>query len=193
MATTGVQADSIADPTSLYTQLDTYPWATDEDFQGGLHAILGSVNEPSQVEHLTLRAKCYYYARKAGTPVDFDGYKKWVEGNHTGTGNASSQEQSLHEANSTAVTNDESTVDATTAAAAATTTAPAGNGMADAPRPATFAEICDMIAEGKPIPGIKDIPDTILEGQASSASQAQRRKPWERDELRAVAAPSWIT
>ena len=65
--------------TYLYHQLDEYPWSTDEEFQGGLRAILGSVQDRAQVDHLTLRAKCYYFARKAGTAVDFDGYKEWVE------------------------------------------------------------------------------------------------------------------
>ena len=49
----------------------------------------------------------------------------------------------------------------------------------NAPAPATFAEICDLIAEGKPIPGIKDIPDTVLEGQGTESQSHRRKKPWE--------------
>ena len=69
---------------------------------------------------------------------------------------------------------------------------PGDNGMAGAPKPASFAEICEMIAEGKPIPGIKDIPDTILEGQASDAQKEKRRKPWERS-AGSAEKPSWMT
>jgi len=50
-----------------------------------------------------------------------------------------------------------------------------------APHPATFAEICDMIASGKEIPGIKQIPDVVLEGQGTRASADKRKKPWEKD------------
>ncbi|EME85596.1 uncharacterized protein MYCFIDRAFT_150657 [Pseudocercospora fijiensis CIRAD86] len=157
-------AQGTVDNTPLFRQLDEYKWDDDAEFQGGLRAILGSAENEQQVEHLTLRAKCYYYARKAGIPVDFDGYKAWVESCRT---------------NGTA----------------ANTQAPAdtSGGMADAPKPASFAEICDMIAEGKPIPGIKDIPDTILEGQASESNTARRKKPWEKTAGEEEAKPSWMT
>lgn len=160
--------------TYLYHQLDEYPWDEDREFQGGLRAILGSVQDPAQIEHLTLRAKCYYYARKAGTPVDFDGYKQWVE---TQRGSGLPNDISLSS----------STIQATP------TSESSGGGMSEAPKPASFAEICEMIAEGKPIPGIKEIPDTILEGQASEQLTQSRKKPWERsEESQAHANPSWM-
>lgn len=74
----------------------------------------------------------------------------------------------------------------------------AADPMGSAPPPASFAEICELIAEGKPIPGIKDIPDTVLEGQATPAQAPRRKKPWEKDasstpvSLAAPASPpSW--
>jgi hypothetical protein len=160
-------AGSEFDQTFLYSQLDAYPWAEDEEFQGGLRAILGSVQDPAQVEHLTLRAKCYYYARKAGQPVDFDGYTSWVESGGTTNGTTGIYDPLLQERPiaSTAVDED---------------TGGMGGGLADAPKPASFAEICALIQEGKPIPGIKDIPDTVLEGQASESQTQTRRKPWEK-------------
>ena len=160
--------------TLVFRQLDSYPWSEDDEFQGGLKAILGSVQDPQQVGHLTLRAKCYYYARKAGTPVDFDGYKSWVEqqGNQ---GEANGAEDGRSILNSVPPAQAE-----------------ASGGMGDAPKPASFAEICEMIAEGKPIPGIKDIPDTILEGQASESKSDERKKPWERPAASADEKPSWM-
>jgi len=47
----------------LYTQVDAYDWDHDLEFQGGLKAILGSASSPDQVQHLTTRAKCFYYSR----------------------------------------------------------------------------------------------------------------------------------
>ncbi|SMR45881.1 unnamed protein product [Zymoseptoria tritici ST99CH_1E4] len=164
------QAQDGPDSTFLFHQLDAYPWSEDQEFQGGLRAILGSVQDPQQVEHLTLRARCYYYARKAGTPVDFDGYKQWVESRNSQPAALSNGGQS-----------------------AATQSQPTDGGMGDAPKPASFAEICDLIAEGKPIPGIKDIPDTILEGQASEAQAEKRKKPWEKSAADAEDKPSWMT
>jgi hypothetical protein len=177
MATTSDDLGS----TYVFSQLDAYPWDTDEEFQGGLRAILGSVQDPSQVEHLTLRAKCYYYARKAGTTVDFNGYQAWVEGGCSDQG-AQSDLSTLGQRVSDGIVQLQP---------AEMEDAGAG-GMVDAPKPASFAEICEWIAEGKPIPGIKDIPDTILEGRASEAQTAVRKKPWEKSGT-AGEKPSWMT
>lgn len=51
-----------------------------------------------------------------------------------------------------------------------------------APYPTSFAHIVELVTTGQPIPGIKEIPNTILSGQASEATQTKRRKPWEKDE-----------
>jgi hypothetical protein len=188
---TAHQEDIDLDRTFLYHQLDSYPWSTDEEFQGGLRAILGSVQDPAQVEHLTLRAKCYYFARKAGTPVDFDGYKNWVEserGNSVPTNGDREVYDSLLESQTTsqpAVLNAEGEEGGSGMS----------DGLGDAPKPASFAEICALIQEGKPIPGIKDIPDTILEGQASESSVQKRQKPWEKSDTGEVSQeeqPSWM-
>ncbi|KAK5133349.1 hypothetical protein LTR08_007783 [Meristemomyces frigidus] len=171
--------DALSSSAYLFTQLDTYPWSGDQEFQGGLRAILGSVQDPLQVEHLTLRAKCYYYARKAGATVDFDGYKSWVE---------SREAEAAGEANGVSNESMQLPVDERTEASSE-----GGGGMTEAPKPASFADICDMIAQGKPIPGIKDIPDTVLEGQASESSVGGRRKPWEeRKGEEGGAKPSWM-
>lgn len=175
------------DNTLLYNQLDAYPWSADEEFQGGLRAILGSVQDPAQIAHLTLRAKCYYFARKFGTPVDFDGYRHWIETRTTnGTGGGGVYDELV-----------EGQFFLSPASQVEGGAAEGGGmgGMASAPKPASFAEICALIQEGKPIPGIKEIPDTILEGQASDASVEKRRKPWEKDgraREQGSEGPSWM-
>jgi len=184
--------------TALYEQLEAYHWSTDPEFQGGLRAILGPVQDPAQIAHLTLRAKCYYYARKAGVPVDFEGYRLWTE-QHAHThrlpestesgerviNGADNKESVFHPANQQSNPELQSNFSS------------AGDGgLGEAAKPASFAEICDLIAEGKPIPGIKDIPDTILEGQQTEAQAAKRKKPWERTEHAedgALQQASWIT
>lgn len=183
-------SDEYLSKTYLYHQLDEYPWNEDEDFQGGLRAILGSVQDPAQVDHLTLRAKCYYYARKSGTPVDFDGYKQWVESLRNG----------ITPSNGISAGPTVNALEHSTAQPEQSTSTGAGedvggmSGMGNAPYSASFAEICEMIAEGKPIPGIKDIPDTVLEGQASESQTQRRKKPWEKDVAAQSeqAAPSWM-
>jgi hypothetical protein len=45
----------------------------------------------------------------------------------------------------------------------------------------SFNHIVELITTGQPIPGIKEIPDTVLEGQKSEAITTRRKKPWEKD------------
>jgi Family of unknown function (DUF5572) len=54
------------------------------------------------------------------------------------------------------------------------------------PNPIRFDEIVALITSGKPIPGIKDIPPTVLSDQATKPTASRRRKPWEKDEDMAV-------
>jgi hypothetical protein len=175
MATT---AESSLDSSYLFHQLDNYPWDDDQEFQGGLKSITGSAQDQAQLEHLTLRAKCFYYARKSGTKVDFEGYKRWVDGGReTGPANGLGS-QPMEEAPAVQPVGSQNT-------------GTSSGAMGDAPKPASFAEICDLIAEGKPIPGIKDIPDTVLEGQSTASQATKRTKPWEKTGGNAEK-PSWM-
>lgn len=57
-----------------------------------------------------------------------------------------------------------------------------GSGVVDdAPYPTSFADIVELIIAGKPIPGIKEIPDVVLEAPAETEETkvAARKKPWE--------------
>jgi len=164
-------------PNELYEHLDAYDWDNDAEFQGGLRAILGSSNSPEQIEHLTIRARCYFYARKFGTRVDFQGYQQWVQNRSQQTTNGLS-----------VTTQDSPIVRQIHQTQDSQNHAPHG----DAPTPASFAEICEMIAEGKPIPGIKEIPDTVLQGQGTQSSATRRKKPWEKD-AEPAPTPSWAT
>lgn len=49
------------------------------------------------------------------------------------------------------------------------------------PYPVSFAALVELITSGAPIPGIKDIPPTLLTAQATQPVAAKRRKPWEKD------------
>ncbi|KAK4698760.1 hypothetical protein P7C70_g7508, partial [Phenoliferia sp. Uapishka_3] len=44
----------------------------------------------------------------------------------------------------------------------------------------SFAHLAALIASGAPIPGIKDIPDNIAEGEPSVSKIEVKRKPWEK-------------
>lgn len=49
--------------------------------------------------------------------------------------------------------------------------------------PSSFAHIVELITTGQPIPGIQEIPDTVLTGHDISGVKPRRRKPWEKDDV----------
>jgi hypothetical protein len=50
------------------------------------------------------------------------------------------------------------------------------------PYPSSFAHIVELVTTGQPIPGIREIPDTVLTGQGTQPAKPKRRKPWEKDD-----------
>ncbi len=50
--------------------------------------------------------------------------------------------------------------------------------------PTSFAQIVELIESGKPIPGIEEIPDTVLTGQEGPSKEKRRMKPWETSDVR---------
>ena len=166
------QSDKEDSNARMFAQLDAYDWDADAEFQNGLRSILASNRAPEQREHLTQRAKCFYYARKNGQPVDFDAYKHWheqqVQVSLAGTNGHVGQEGPSSEANedrNTALRHEQ-------------------NGSSEeppAPYPNSFSQIVELISTGQPIPGIKEVPGIVLEGQSSVPVAGKRRKPWEKD------------
>ncbi|KAF2491302.1 hypothetical protein BU16DRAFT_542441 [Lophium mytilinum] len=148
----------------VYASVDSYPWDDDQEFQAGLSAILGSNSSPEQAIELELRARCFYYSRKFNTIIDFDTYKA-----HRAT-NPTIENGVIPPTTAAPVVLEPPTTPSTTSAA-----------PEPAPYPTSFAHIVDLITTGQPIPGIKEIPNTILEGQGTSAAQPRRKKPWEKD------------
>lgn len=67
MASPSVQEQTSPRPNTgiLFQQLEDYTWSTDNEFQNGLQAILRSNPSSSRehAEHLTLRARCFYFSR----------------------------------------------------------------------------------------------------------------------------------
>jgi len=182
----------------VFEQLDSYPWHSDPEFQSGLQAILGSDPSPDQAEHLTLRARCFYFSRysrplflshfrrlifsmrrKNNIPVDFNGYKTWRSEhvvpslpNGISSTAAAPLESFLSGSGLSSVGTNRPKPD------------PAmNNSEPPAPYPTSFSQIVELITNGQPIPGIKEVPNTVLEGQATQTTTAKRKKPWEKDDL----------
>ncbi|KAI4127862.1 MAG: hypothetical protein LQ347_004425 [Umbilicaria vellea] len=184
MATTEVSPPGSSQDEELFRKLDDYPWDADAEFQGGLRAILGPNPDPERAE------------QKYNVPIDFTPYRTWhthhssrslANGAVTSRSSIATEppfESSLPEippvdpnSNTTSVlTNPLSAFPNDTTSSTASPPAPPA-----APYPPTFSQIVELITTGQAIPNIKEIPDTLLEGQESQATAAKRKKPWEKD------------
>jgi hypothetical protein len=184
----------------IYEALERYDWDNDEKFQSGLRAILVNTTSPEQAADLALHARCFYYARyvRNAVPllsiltfvrekkinVDFTSYKAYREARNrpppTPPASTGIQASSV---------TDEPFPPAKDDTAGGIMPAPANPNEPPAPYPTSFAHIVELITSGKPVPGIKEIPPIILEGQGTQATKPKRRKPWEKDDAAAVSAP----
>ncbi|KAI4161663.1 MAG: hypothetical protein LQ342_004671 [Letrouitia transgressa] len=150
---------------SIFQQLESYPWSEDVEFQTGFHAILESNPDPPQVENLTLRARCFYYSRKHNIPIDFDAYRAWR----------------LQQSLTPVIDGNSSNIFPQLADRSGSEATPRPTSETSAPYPTSFSQIVELITKGEPIPGIKEIPNTLLTGQESVPTVAKRTKPWEKD------------
>ncbi|PWY74636.1 hypothetical protein BO83DRAFT_336132 [Aspergillus eucalypticola CBS 122712] len=145
----------------LFERLSSYPFSTDREFAVGLSIILGHPESPASEEEinrnddLTLQAKCFYFSRKEKlmSPLEFSTYKAWLES----TSKVKSADLS-----------------------SPSPTVKVPNSKEEPAYPSSFAHIVELITTGQPIPGIQQIPDTVLTGHDTPSEKPERRKPWEK-------------
>ncbi|OOF94442.1 hypothetical protein ASPCADRAFT_208947 [Aspergillus carbonarius ITEM 5010] len=159
-----------------FERLSSYPFSTDREFAAGLSIILGhpelpaSETEINRSDDLTLQAKCFYFSRKEKLtpPLNFSDYKAWLGSAPAG---AASVDQTpmpiLQQSNTAGVLSTNNTGDIS-------------KSSEEPAYPSSFAQIVELITTGQPIPGIQQIPDTVLTGHATPSKKPKRRKPWEK-------------
>ncbi|KAF2845380.1 hypothetical protein T440DRAFT_434864 [Plenodomus tracheiphilus IPT5] len=170
----------------VYAALERYDWDNDAEFQSGLSAILGSNSTPEQATELALRARCFYYSRKLNTNIDFESYKSYRAARNRPPPTPPTTNGTI----APSILDTLPTTDDTPVPSVNTAAAPAPASEQPAPYPTSFAHIVELISTGKPVPGIKEIPPTVLEGQGTQATKERRRKPWEKDDVTTGAEES---
>ncbi|KAJ5134095.1 hypothetical protein N7448_000884 [Penicillium atrosanguineum] len=158
-----------------FEKLYSYSFHTDSEFANGLAIILGHPGTPATQEEmnreddLVIQAKCFFFSRKENLnpPIDFAAYKSWSLARSTGeqiaTPDSSLRPGELESSVEVHVPDTE------------TETPP------EPAYPSSFAHIVELITTGQPIPGIEQIPDTVLTGHDTASEKPRRLKPWERD------------
>ncbi|KAL5333573.1 hypothetical protein BJX70DRAFT_392074 [Aspergillus crustosus] len=166
----------------IFEQLRAYPFSTDREFATGLAIILGHPETPVSKEEiardddLVLQAKCYYFTRKENltSSLNATAYKSWLEA--IPTIDASKYRKSPTELTSTST-------------GPSATSLPPSSGITDQQDkpvgqgplyPTSFAHIVELITTSQHVPGIQQVPDTLLTGQGTQSVKPRRLKPWEK-------------
>ncbi|KHO01952.1 uncharacterized protein MAM_00953 [Metarhizium album ARSEF 1941] len=133
---------------------------------------------------MAVHARIFYYAQRIGVHIDFAKYKDWLS-RHPDHKPPQLLPQEYRSA--PAASPSEPLLPWQQAAPRADLyvdrTAAAENASGNEPSyPMGFAEMLKLLQEGKPIPGIKQIPNTVVRDPSVKpiGSRAAPKKPWER-------------
>ncbi|KAM5351943.1 hypothetical protein ACJ41O_004666 [Fusarium nematophilum] len=184
----GIRA--LKDDNAVFTAFDTYPWAKDKNFMSGLYAILGEPgqqNPQASLVDMAIHARIFYYTQRIGVGIDFAAYKAWLASHpdHQSPDVLPAEYRRRDESNAAAAL----ALDWQKAAPKADLyvdrkVAIAQSGPEDQPNyPMGFAEMIKLLQEGKPVPGIRQIPNTIIRDPSVKpvGTRTAPRKPWEKD------------
>lgn len=190
------------DQEDVYKQFLNYDFGADDDFVTGLQEIIDghveSLREQDPLAtvlaadraQLTDQAKVFFFCLKTGNILELDEYRVWLArgGNRykkseqieeIEEGEQTSGEQTAEGEQTQAAIGDgtnATSLDTTSQAPDTASQAPEGT----APYSSNYQNVVELILAGKEVPGIKEIPDTVLPEQQSEAQASQRKKPWEK-------------
>ncbi|KAF9383286.1 hypothetical protein CPB97_006611 [Podila verticillata] len=166
---------SASEPTQeqIYAKFEGYNFDNDATFQTGLKSILGNNQGKTEKEQedAVRNAKFFYFSRFVHN-FDHQQYLAW-----RAAGGSSQETREVKEQQQTTE-------------AAPVQDVESSSSDANPSYPKSFQEICELIASGKPIPGIRQIPNNLAEGTPSAPKLAPKPKPWERAQAHSQAVAS---
>ncbi|KAF8933765.1 hypothetical protein BGZ47_010709 [Haplosporangium gracile] len=170
-----METSSVQQQEQLFQKFESYNFEADANFQAGLKSIIGNNQNRSAQEQKDAveKAKYFYYSRFVQN-FDYNQYQAWRQ-----LKAATSTDQDEQKEGSSAPLSTTETA-ATADKTVAEESQPSSATAADPTYPKSFQEICELIASGKPIPGIRQIPNNLAEGTPSEAKLAPKLKPWEK-------------
>ena len=195
----------------IFRGISTYPFHADQEYLSGLATILGHPDSPpSQTEidtnqDLIIQAQCFYFSRKVGLPqpINVEAYKAWLSSQNAQLDRVASVEPPVQ--TESPIPRPHAPTPLSAAAATTLTVQPhqqlstpepqstsqtVPQAEPTPPYPTSFADIVDLITQNKPVPGIEEIPTTVLElGSSKRDTATRRRKPWETADVAVSEAP----
>ncbi|KAI5466936.1 hypothetical protein BGZ63DRAFT_369939 [Mariannaea sp. PMI_226] len=194
---------SLKDEDAIFQAFDSYPWQKDKNFMTGLHAILGEPGQSSfqgSLIDIATHARVFYYNKQIGVSINFMRYQDWL-----------AKRPDYHPPNvlpeeyyrqpETAAPSDGAQLFEWQQAAPKTelyvdrNAADAQASADDGPNyPMGFAEMLKLIQEGKPVPGIRQIPNTIIRDPSVKpiGARAAPKKPWEKADAPSITGDTDI-
>ena len=188
-----------------FTKFDDYPWVKDRAFLQGLTAMLGPLSnsfERQKALGVTLQARIWWYKSKFNIDIDRTAYEDFASSRRQVDGAAAAAgpvDSSLLDKMEDIQRRMGSVPDTTSgnlpawmveapqkvdlnkkADDGAVRDAQAGGG--NAPYPAHFQAIIEAVTTGKSVPGVREIPNTVVrqEGILPVGKMQAPLKPWER-------------
>ncbi|KAF7544795.1 hypothetical protein G7Z17_g9666 [Cylindrodendrum hubeiense] len=180
---------ALKDEGAVFQAFDAYPWKKDKMFMSGLYAILGEPgqqNPQASLADMAIHARVFYYAQRIGVSIDFARYQAWIA-QQPDRQPPDVLPEEYHRRTSSAQNPPAPVLDWQQAAPKAelyVDRKAAAQSTGDQPNyPMGFAEMLKLLQEGKPVPGIRQIPNTVVRDPSVKpvGARAVPRKPWEKD------------
>ncbi|KAM7222028.1 hypothetical protein V8F06_002533, partial [Rhypophila decipiens] len=203
------QSPSSNSNNALFAKFDSYPWGRDRPFLQGLVAMLGPLNpgyDRQTALGISLQARIWWYKSRLDIQIDRTAYENYIQQQQPVAANSSSpppcpdpslltQIQEIQERMAAVAAKPDlpawqlqaPKVDPNKKAedglsnhqSSSSAAATAGE---DAPYPAHFQAIIEAVTMGKPVPGVREIPNTVVRqpGITPVGKMQAPQKPWER-------------
>lgn len=177
----------------IYKEFLNYDWDSFQEFQDGLKEILDSYLENMKEQDASVtavpaldrqqlvdQAKSYFYSTKTGNILNLDDYRQWKykNGDRYVTSNQIEAVEANEESTIPQASNKPQRIEEVTDLLESEPK-PAASETDDPPYSSNYQDLVELIVSGKPVPGIKEIPNTVLPEQSSISAAKQRVKPWE--------------
>ncbi|ESA43617.1 hypothetical protein GE21DRAFT_3256 [Neurospora crassa] len=202
---------------AAFKKFDAYPWIKDRSFLQGLVAMLGPLSngfERQKALGISLQARVWWYKSRFSIDIDRSAYENYLlPSSSPSTPSHSQIPNSPVDAQLVDKLAEIQQLMGTTPVSASDDDLPAwqvqapkvdllkkaDDGDADgaergangnAPYPERFNAIIELITNGTPVPGIKEIPNTVVRqpGISPIGKMQAPQKPWEKKQQQAAAA-----
>ncbi|OIW27423.1 hypothetical protein CONLIGDRAFT_633788 [Coniochaeta ligniaria NRRL 30616] len=178
---------------ALIKSFNDYPWVKDRQFLQGLAAMLGTTLPSTDMAHaasISLQARIWWFSTKQGVTMAPDSYTAYLASHpDTPTPEPAILARIEDVQRRMGVTGPSNVPSWQVHAPKADLRVKASDGAAredgvgdDAPYPEHFKAVIEAVTQGKPVPGIKEIPNTVvrLPGITPVGKMQAPRKPWEK-------------